>query len=342
MSAELWLQIFEKLNPKKIVLTTPFHFQAGIIMGVLRYNDKRFGLPATTLVLFHPGAEEDGVSKGNALKRKRQTAHIADHTLERVCIAYQKIRSATVSIGKRALLRKASNAPEAISPKGKDPAAELGTEDSVKVVKVITLIGNVGKGKVLLTRPVREVPQPDSDDDDGNSSSRVHEQSILSKRNSSVMAKYNVKVQASTPASGYGLFASAPLLANFEIPMKGPWFRSSSEVQKYLADVHPVTAAAWSKRVVRVQVSPLQDAKEDEFLYKVITDITGFVNSPAGIMQRSNAQIVFDSDRGLGDHALRLKLIKPVSEGQQITVAYGPFHAVGVTRKRGSSSAGGD
>ena len=40
--------------------------------------------------------------------------------------------------------------------------------------------------------------------------------------------------------------------------------------------------------------------------YFVMTSPTGYVNSYSGIVQKANAQIVFDADRPLGQYSLKL------------------------------------
>ena len=68
--------------------------------------------------------------------------------------------------------------------------------------------------------------------------------------------------------------------------------------------------------------------------YFVMTSPTGYVNSYSGIAQRSNAQIVFDADRPLGQYSLKLQLIQDLAADREILTSYGSKHPVGEPKKR--------
>eukprot|EP00973_Karenia_brevis_P030887 4259404-Karenia_brevis.AAC.1 len=92
------------------------------------------------------------------------------------------------------------------------------------------------------------------------------------------------------------------------MPIKGPWFTDLKQLEEYLSSAHPATGNCWSLRVVQVRVTANSAGKDKDLLHKVMTNAIGFVNDYHNLSQRPNAQLVWDPDRGLGEHTLRLKI----------------------------------
>ena len=59
-----------------------------------------------------------------------------------------------------------------------------------------------------------------------------------------------------------------------------------------------------------------------------MTGLAGYVNAYTGIIQRPNAQLVFNPDRPLGQHSLRVRLVGDLPAGREILIAYGARHAL--------------
>jgi len=70
-----------------------------------------------------------------------------------------------------------------------------------------------------------------------------------------MMTKYGLKVAASIPAAGYGLFATKDLAAGTSIPIKGPWFSTLKSTTDFLASLEPATADKFRQRVVQVTLT---------------------------------------------------------------------------------------
>ena len=57
--------------------------------------------------------------------------------------------------------------------------------------------------------------------------------------------------------------------------------------------------------------------------YKVMSQLTGFVNDFRGIQHRANAMLTWNPDRPLGQHSLMLKLTSQLAKEQEILIYYG-------------------
>ena len=227
-------------------------------------------------------------------------------------------------------------------------------QPQVTVTKFMMLQGNYGKEAQLLPKPPEGKAEADSDDPDGDAPSKNCDQQTLSKRNARFMTKHALKVMVSGPASGNGLFSAQDIPACKELPVKGPWFDSTEEVNNFLASLHAETAASYSKRVVRVDLAPEadgppaasqgQEQQKSRSLYKVITNPIGFVNHFTGLSTQPNCKLVWKEGVPLGEHCLILKSTKPIKTGREWLLNYGPHHQCGerVARKRpGAGGAGG-
>ena len=52
------------------------------------------------------------------------------------------------------------------------------------------------------------------------------------------------------------------------------------------------------------------------------------MNAYTGIIQRPNAQLVFNLDRPLGQHSLQVRLVGDLPADREILIAYGAQHAL--------------
>ena len=62
--------------------------------------------------------------------------------------------------------------------------------------------------------------------------------------------------------------------------------------------------------------------------YFAMTGLAGYVNAYTGIIQRPNTQLVFNPDRPLGQHSLRVCLVGDLPADREILIAYGARHAL--------------
>ena len=201
------------------------------------------------------------------------------------------------------------------------------------MTKLIQVPGNYGKDAKFPRKPSgEEIVQPDSDDDGGNDASSNTDQNVLKRRNARFLAKYNLKVQHSSELSGHGLFVTKDWPAGTQVPVKGPWFKTLTEVQAFLAPLAPAAQTMFACRVVRVSVSSSGDddtsggAGAPEPLYKVMTCPVGFVNHFTQLSNQPNCALTWVSGVGLGEHTLTLKTTKIVKAGVQLLLNYGPLH----------------
>ena len=81
------------------------------------------------------------------------------------------------------------------------------------------------------------------------------------------------------------------------------------------------------QKLFQIQVSG-GDGKEDSTVYKLMTSVAGFVNSPVGI-GRANAVFKLNEAHSLGEHSLYLELSKNVAKGKEILASYGKHYAFG-------------
>ena len=222
----------------------------------------------------------------------------------------------------------------------------------VTVTKFIMPYGNHGNGAKLLPNPPAGPPDPDSDDPDGDAPSCDVGRHALSKRNIRFLSKHAVKVSASQ--EGHGLFSARGSPVGKELPAKGPWFNSLEEVHGFLASLHADTAAALSKRVVRLDLAPgaadgppaaSQGQEQPTSLYKVITNPVGFINHFCGLQTTPNCKLILKEGMPLGEHCLVVKSTRAIKEGKEWLLNYGPRHRCvepveRVTRKRPRQGTG--
>jgi hypothetical protein len=90
MHMDTWDCILEALLPPAVVLVNPLHTQQGLLLSVLRHNDKMRGGVHCLLVAFHPYGSVKPLTMTNANARNKllQAAHNADHALAVVAKLY--------------------------------------------------------------------------------------------------------------------------------------------------------------------------------------------------------------------------------------------------------------
>ena len=54
-----------------------------------------------------------------------------------------------------------------------------------------------------------------------------------------------------------------------------------------------------------------------------MTGLAGYVNTYTGILQRPNAQLVFNPDRPLGQYSLQVRLVADLAADREILIADG-------------------
>jgi hypothetical protein len=99
-----------------------------------------------------------------------------------------------------------------------------------------------------------------------------------------------------------------------------------------------------SRKIVEVHFSaPPEGGKVTH--YCVMTGLAGYINAYKGIIQRPNAQLVFNADRPLGQHSLQVRLVADLVADREILIAYGARHLVKerkpTGRKKSSATDGG-
>ena len=213
-----------------------------------------------------------------------------------------------------------------------------------EVTKFIQIADNYGKDAAFPLKPSgEEMPQVDSDDD-GDAPSGDVSQAILGRRNQRFLAKHSVKVQMSSETIGVGLFVTKDWPAGAQVPVKGPWFETLPEVQKFLAEMPDAAQTMFGCRVVRVFVSSSADRDtsdgKPEAIYKVITCLVGFVNHFTGLSNQPNCVLTWVSGVGLGEYTLTLKTTKIVKAGGPLLLNCRPFHQCSAKpRKVGAKAA---
>ena len=373
MPASLWLQIFNVMQPKKVVLAGTVTFQAGLLYAILQYNDKLFGVLQCPLVGFcaqeppRP-TEQDWTQKH---VKQWQARHLCLHSIERSLNAYAGRRYAAMAANRKAAL---GGGKRVLRREGTDCSLGGGPPEppQVTVTKFIMPHGNHGKEAKMLPRPPAGQPDPDSDDPEGDAPSTDGGQQALSKRNARFLAKHGVKVSASSEASGMGLFSVGDIPADTELPAKGPWFNSLEEVHTFLAGLHADTAAAFSKCVVRVDLAPVATEQppaasqgqeppaasqgqeppaasqgqepRPTSLYKVLTGPVRFINHFTAIQTTPNCKLILKEGMPLGEHCLVVKSTRAIRKDKQWLLNYGPHHQCGertVRKRKGAGGAGG-
>ncbi len=221
---------------------------------------------------------------------------------------------------------------------GKTPqapqAGEPEASQTVHPTKFITLIGNGGPGGALRVAPG---DPPKDSDDEGDCSSKCAEAEKLSLRNRALLRKYKIKVQSSSPDTGYGLFAHAMLDAGYEVPVKGPWFKSVEALTNYLSELHPRTREQFATRIVEVTLLAGDQGGEEgkaEKAYLVMTSLVGMVNHFRGLATRPNCRLTWDPSVPLSDYSLKLQTTTTVPEGKELVINYGAAHPVGAMQTK--------
>ena len=277
MCSEAWLTILNSLTPGKIVLVTPFGFQAGLLMATLRYNQPRYGLSKCVTVIFHPGskqAEASMLQDGTRTKdaRKALAGHIADHTIMTVVEAYEQYIGAAERIATRATLSNTKNVALVTTGRRllkRNSSHADGAGGGGRINNVIMLTSNDKKDQLLVLPD--HVDNEDSDNDDGQSPCDVLSSEVVSKRNQSALTKVGVKVQRSSyDAAGNGLFAARNLAKGTEIGVKGPIFSDKAAAESFIESLPPISAASFVQRVIHLRVGVCSTPPEAESRFMVM------------------------------------------------------------------------
>jgi len=80
-----------------------------------------------------------------------------------------------------------------------------------------------------------------------------------------------------------------------------------------------------SRNIVEVHFSTPPEGNDITY-YFVMQGLAGYVHAYAGIIQRPNAQLVFNPDRPLGQHSLQVRLVADLQSDREIIIAYGARH----------------
>lgn len=207
LAAEAWLAILNGFTPTQVVCAGPVTFQAGLISGLLQYNDQRFGLGLTTLIAFIASRplQTNGGSMSKSAVKQLQAAHLSLHTVDAGLQGYLHHRQEVAAAN---LAKAAKPSSRKLMPRPTDESAGGTGEAAPELANFISILENEEK---LLVVPPEGDDFPDSEDDDGQSNSSMTEQAVLSKRNARYFAKHGVKVQFVSDQIGLGLFATQDL-----------------------------------------------------------------------------------------------------------------------------------
>ena len=89
-----------------------------------------------------------------------------------------------------------------------------------------------------------------------------------------------------------------------------------------------------SRKIVEVHFSRPPEGNNIAY-YFVMTGLAGYVNAYTGIIQRPNAQLVFNPDRPLGQHSLQVRLVGDLQADREILIAYGARHGLKERKRPG-------
>ena len=89
-----------------------------------------------------------------------------------------------------------------------------------------------------------------------------------------------------------------------------------------------------SRKIVEVHFSRPPEGNNITY-YFVMTGLAGYVNAYTGIIQRPNAQLVFNPDRPLGQHSLQVRLVGDLQADREILIAYGARHGLKERKRPG-------
>ena len=335
-------------------------------MAVLAYNEERYGLDRCNLIAFYP---RNGVVKEEGVRSKRKAleqAHVADHVLAQVNTVYADFRlAASKAVRKRHLFRtnsgegqtkvakvdgaagSAAAAPEvgqgvadggsAADPPLPAPGGQARTGHGIVAKLFIGVYGNNGPKMQLIALPAdKSAEDSDTEPCGGDAGDVSH--TVVSKRNLATMTKHGLKIMKSSGGPegvGNGLHTSRDMPTGTTFPVKGMWFDQLAKLNVWLGEQHPLTAQALSRKIVEVHFSTPIDENPKITYYFVMTGLAGYVNAYTGIIQRPNAQLVFNADRPLGQYSLQLRLSSDLPADREILIAYGVRHLLKEKKRPG-------
>ena len=354
---ETWKPFLEALCPPLSVLCGSFHSQPGFLMAILGYNEERYGLDRCNMIAFYP---RNSAVKEEGIRPKCKTieqGHMADHVLASISAVYADFRlAASKAVRKRHLFRATSREAEPLAKLVKNdsqkPAgivaagssaggaadtgagspgagtAAAGSSHVTKATMFIGVFGNSGPKATLIPLPAdKSAEDSDTEPCGGDAGNLSH--AVVSKRNMASMTKNSVKIMKSSGPEGVGngVFTACDMSAGWDLPVKGVWFTDLDELNTWLKEQHPLTAQAMSRKIIEVHFSVPPEANKVTY-YFAMTGLAGYVNAYTGIIQRPNAQLVFNPDRPLGQHSLRVCLVGDLPADREILIAYGARHAL--------------
>jgi len=143
------------------------------------------------------------------------------------------------------------------------------------------------------------------------------------------MTKHRVKIMKSSGPEGVGngVFTTSDMSVGTTLLVKGIWFTDMDQVNALLNQQHPLTGQAMSRNIIEVHFSTPPDGNSVTY-YFVMTGLAGYVNAYTGIIQRPNAQLVFNLDRPLGQHSLQVRLVADLQADRETLMSYGARHGL--------------
>ena len=130
------------------------------------------------------------------------------------------------------------------------------------------------------------------------------------------------------------MFTESDMPEGTLLPVEGIWFNDLDQLNTLLGQQHIFTAQVMSKKIVEVHFAvPPESAKAT--YYFVMTGLAGYVNAYTDIIQRPNAQLVFNADRPLGQYSLQLRLSSDLPADREILIAYGARHLLKEKKRPG-------
>ena len=143
------------------------------------------------------------------------------------------------------------------------------------------------------------------------------------------MTKHRVKVTKSSGPEGVGngAFTTSDMSVGTTLLAKGIWYTDMDQLNAWLNQQHPLTGQAMSRNIVEVHFSTPPEGNNITYFF-VMTDLAGYASAYPGIIQRPNAQLVFNPDRPLGQHSLQVRLVADLQADREILTAYGSRHGL--------------
>ena len=114
----------------------------------------------------------------------------------------------------------------------------------------------------------------------------------------------------------------------------GIWFTDMDQLNAWLNQQHPLAGQAMSRNIVEVHFSTPPEGNNITYDF-VIAGLAGYVNAYPGIIQRPNAQLVFNLDRPLGQHSLQVRLVGDLQADREILIAYVAQHGLKERKRPG-------